>query len=218
MLARLLQRRRRLAGEGGFTLIELLVVIVIIGILLAIAIPSYLGFKDRANKADAQANLRQAVPSAEAYYSDNNTYAGLSTDAVTGLKLYDSGLSPDVAVGHAAADRLLPFDSRTRALPRQHLLPARQRRRSVPAHPRRDQVARPARPADPALRARREAARSRARHRADGLGQVDDARVAAAPHQPHAARAHPHDRGPHRVFAPPRHVHRQPARDRAGRD
>src|SRR5436190_20170820 len=102
MLARLLQRRRRLAGEGGFTLIELLVVIVIIGILLAIAIPSYLGFKDRANKADAQANLRQAVPSAEAYYSDNNTYVGLSTDAVTGLKLYDTGLSPDVAVGPAA--------------------------------------------------------------------------------------------------------------------
>ena len=81
MLARLRHRIAQSEAQGGFTLIELLVVIIIIAILLAIAVPSYLGFRDRANNSAAQANVRAAVPAVEAFYSDNGTYVGLGNAA-----------------------------------------------------------------------------------------------------------------------------------------
>jgi type IV pilus assembly protein PilA len=84
--------RKRLAGdEQGFTLIELLVVIIILGILMAIAIPSYLKFKGRASDSASKANVRAAVPGLEAYAADHSTgYAGVSVVKLAAS--YDAGI------------------------------------------------------------------------------------------------------------------------------
>lgn len=101
LTAKLAERIRRNDNESGFTLIELLVVIIIIGILLAIAIPSYLGFRDRANNSAAQANVRAAIPAVEAYFADNGTYAGMS---LTGLQAsYDQGIKGVTVISSSTA-------------------------------------------------------------------------------------------------------------------
>jgi type IV pilus assembly protein PilA len=92
--------RQRLSHQEGFTLIELLIVIVIIGILLAIAVPSYLGFKDRANKRAVQSDLRAALPTAEAYYSDKGSYTGLTLAKMASI---DTGLADLVSIAHASS-------------------------------------------------------------------------------------------------------------------
>src|SRR5437762_12059600 len=83
--------RRCLSDEHVLILSELLVVIIILGILLAIAIPSYLSFRTRANKSAAQANVRAAVPGMEAFNADHATgYVGVTLTKLQ--QSYDAGI------------------------------------------------------------------------------------------------------------------------------
>jgi type IV pilus assembly protein PilA len=101
MIDRLRNRITKSEREGGFTLIELLVVLIIIAVLLAIAIPSYLGFKGRAEQRAAEANVRTAIPAVEAYYSDNGTYVGVDGAGV--LAAIDAGVSATITFGTVTA-------------------------------------------------------------------------------------------------------------------
>ena len=99
------RRMNRPSSEEGFTMIELLVVIIILAILLAIAVPSYLSFRDRANKTAAAANVRSLIPSVESYNADNDPRSTNDPDASTTDTGY-TGMT--IALLRATYDQAIP--------------------------------------------------------------------------------------------------------------
>ena len=83
-----IHRLREKQADEGFTLIELLVVVVIIGVLVAIAIPVYLNYRQGAADKSAQSDVRGAISAVEQFYTtNNNTYPNAASATGTAIPL-----------------------------------------------------------------------------------------------------------------------------------
>jgi type IV pilus assembly protein PilA len=103
----MLERLRNRRSREGFTLIELLVVVIIIGLLAAIAIPAFLGQRDKANDAAAQSLVRNAATAVEAAYADTQDYNTINVASLEAIEpniIWNAaGLAADDQVAFTAA-------------------------------------------------------------------------------------------------------------------
>jgi type IV pilus assembly protein PilA len=111
---RLLAKRRE---DDGFTLIELLVVVVIIGVLVAIAVPVYLNYREGAANRSSQSDIRGAISALEQYYSDNNNKypgaAGSTQDGAEGANVTFGGASDAKQIATVSSGTRLSYKNNT---------------------------------------------------------------------------------------------------------
>ena len=82
------------ASGRGFTLIELMIVVAVVGILAAVAYPSYLDQVQKTRRADGKAALLQAVQQAERFFTQNTTYVGAPVAAASAEGHYTLTYAP----------------------------------------------------------------------------------------------------------------------------